>query len=178
MPPSLAGSQMFREAMSEQLSVRDGAGYDKVFPSGHEPKEGFSWLSEREMSAQSSDEELESYKGEDEGVMSNEEDEGEGRESDGDNNDGDEEALDSTPGALGDDYPFILPKIWTVNDFLLTMSDKVFKSLRDHYQILDDIQIRLPRKFEKCYFGKTANVGMYDAKFATGLRLPLTTLHC
>ena len=113
--------------------------------------------------------------------MSNEEDEedeGKGRESDGDNNDGDKEALDSTPGALGDDYPFILPKIWTVNDFLLTMSDKVFKSLRDRYQILDDIPIHLPGKFEKFYSGKTANVGMYNAKFATGLRLPLTALHC
>ena len=129
MPPSLVGSQMSRETTSEQSSVSDGAGYDEVFPSGHEPKEGFFWLSKRETSAQSSDEELESYKGEDEGVMSNEEDEGEGRESDGDNNDGDEEALDSNPGALGDDCPFILPKIWTVNDFLPTMLDKVFKSL-------------------------------------------------
>ena len=59
---------------------------------------------------------------EDEGVISNEEDEGEGRESDRDNNDSDEdncdkEALDSTPGAPGDDCLFILPKIWTVNDF-------------------------------------------------------------
>ena len=56
MPLSLVGSQMFREATSEQLSVHDRAGYDEVFPSGHEPKEGFSWLSERETSAQSSDE--------------------------------------------------------------------------------------------------------------------------
>ena len=95
-------------------------------------------MSKRETLTQSSDKELESYRGEDEGVMSSEEDEGvmsndenegEGRESDGDNNDGDEEALDSTLGALGDDCPFILPKIWTVNDFLPTMLDKVFKSL-------------------------------------------------
>ena len=56
MPLSLVGSRMSREVMSEQSSVRDGAGYDEVFPSGHEPKEGFSWLSERETSAQSSDE--------------------------------------------------------------------------------------------------------------------------
>ena len=42
MPLSLVGSQMSREVMSEQLSVRDGAGYDEVFPSGHELKEGFS----------------------------------------------------------------------------------------------------------------------------------------
>ena len=95
-------------------------------------------MSERETSAQPSDEELESYRGEDERVMSseedervmsNEEDEEEERESDGDNNDGDEEALDSTPRAPRDDRPFILPRIWTVNDFLPTMSDKVFKTL-------------------------------------------------
>ena len=143
MPPSLVGSQMSKEVTSEQSLVHDGAGYDEVFSLGYEPKEGFSWLSERETSAQPSDEELESYRGEDEGVMSseedegvmsNKEDEGEGRESDGDNNDGDkdnndEEALDSTPGVLGDDCPFIFPWIWTVNDFLPTMSDKVFKTL-------------------------------------------------
>ena len=58
------------------------------------------------------------------------------------------------------------------------MSNKVFKSLLDCYQILDDIPIHLPRKFEKCYSGKTANVGMYDAMFATRLGLPLTMLHC
>ena len=119
---------------------------------------------------------------ENEGVMSNKEDEGEGRKSDGDNNDGDEdnsdeEVLDSTSGAPRDDRPFILPKIWTVNDFLPTMLDKVFKTLQDRYQIPDDILIRLPGKFEKCYSGKTADVGMYDAMFTAGLRLPLTTLH-
>ena len=99
-------------------------------------------MSERETSAQPSDEELESYIGEDEGVMSskedegvmsNEEDKGEGRESDRDNNDDVEKALDSTSEAPGDDRPFVLPKIWTVNDFLPMMSDKVFKTLQDRY---------------------------------------------
>ena len=61
MPPSLVGSQMSRET-SEQSSVSDGAGYDEVFLSGHEPKEGFSLLLERELSAQSFDKELESYR--------------------------------------------------------------------------------------------------------------------
>ena len=58
------------------------------------------------------------------------------------------------------------------------MTAKIFKNLRDHYQIPNHIPICLPRKFEKCYSGKTADVGMYDAMFAAGLRLPLTTLHC
>ena len=109
MPPSLVGSQMSRETTSEQLSVRGGASYDEVFPSGHKPKERFSWLSKRETSAQSSDEELESYRGEDEGAISNEEDEddeGEGRESDGDNNDGDEEAVLSSSLRYGPSMTF------------------------------------------------------------------------
>ena len=58
------------------------------------------------------------------------------------------------------------------------MSERIFKELRTCYQILDHIPIRLPRKNEKCYTGRTANVGMYDAMFAAGLRLPLTALHC
>ena len=68
-------------------------------------------------------------------------------------------------------HPFILPKIWTVNDFLPTMTINIFKNLRDRYQILDHIPIHLPRKF------KIADVGMYDAIFATSLRLPLMALH-
>ena len=57
------------------------------------------------------------------------------------------------------------------------MSDKVFKELRIRYQILEHIPIRLPRENEKCYLGRTADVGMYDAMFAVGLRLPLMVLH-
>ena len=98
-------------------------------------------------------------------------------ESDRDEKDDDEEVIESTSGSPGDDCPFILPKQWTINDFLPTMSDKAFKILRDCFQILDNIPIHLLGKFEKCYIGKTVDVDMYDAMFATGLRLPLTALH-
>ena len=57
------------------------------------------------------------------------------------------------------------------------MSDKVFKELRVRYQILEHIPIRLPKENEKCYSGRIADVGMYDAMFVAGLRLPLTALH-
>ena len=57
------------------------------------------------------------------------------------------------------------------------MMAKIFKDLRDRYQILDHIPIHLPGKFEKCYSGKTVDFGMYDAILAAGLRLPLTALH-
>jgi len=175
---------MSREATSEQLSVREGVGYDKVFQSSHQPKEGFSWSSERETSAHSPDDEVESYgrdgkeerkEGEDEGDEGEEEgkddeDEGEidGRAS--------EEGNSRSPGD-GHTCPFILPKIWIVNNFKSKMTANIFKNLRDRYQIPDHIPIRLPRKFEKCYSGKTADVGMYDAMFVARLRLPLMALH-
>jgi len=73
--------------------------------------------------------------------------------------------------------PFILSQMWTVNDFLPKMTSKIFKNLRDHFQILDHIPIRLPRKFKKYYSGEIEDTSMYDTTLAAGLRLPLTTLH-
>ena len=78
----------------------------------------------------------------------------------------------------GDNHPFILPAEWAVNKFLPSMSDKIFSGLRVRYQIPEHIPIRLPKENKKCYSGRTADVGMYDAMFAAGLRLLLTTLHC
>jgi len=177
MNPSLVGSQMSREATSEQSSICEGASYNEVFHSGQEPKKGFSWSSKRETSVQSPDKEVESYRGEgEEEVIGEEEGEVKERGSDGDEDDGDEESFEETLGSLGDNHPFLLPKIWTVNDFLPTTSAKVFKTLRDRYQISDNIPIRLPRKFKRCYSGRTTDVGMYDAMFAAGVRLPLTAL--
>ena len=66
---------------------------------------------------------------------------------------------------------------WAVNKFLPSMSDKIFKELHIRYQIPEHIPIRLPKENEKCYTGRTTDVGMYDAMFAAGLRLPLTALH-
>ena len=106
---------------------------------------------------------------------------GEKGEDDRDEGEVDERTLEGgCSGSLGNGHthPFILPKIWTVNDFLPMMTANIFKNLRDHYQILDHIPIRLPGKSEKSSSGKTTNVGMYNAIFAAGLRLPLTALHC
>ena len=64
------------------------------------------------------------------------------------------------------------------NDFKPTMTTKIFNNLRDRYQIPDNIPIPLLGKYEKCYSRKTADIGMYDAMFAAGLRLPLIELHC
>ena len=64
-----------------------------------------------------------------------------------------------------------------VNDFKPMMMTKIFNNLRDCYQILDNIPIRLSGKYEKCYSGKTMDNSMYDAIFVARLRLPLMVLH-
>ena len=60
MDPSLVGSQMSSDAMSEESSVRKGVGYDEAFGSGVE-SEDFSPSSGRETSAQSLDGEDKCY---------------------------------------------------------------------------------------------------------------------
>ena len=80
-------------------------------------------------------------------------------------------------GSPRDNRPFILPENWSVNKFLPKMSDRVFKELRTHFQIPDHIPLRLPKKNERCYSRRTADVGIYDVVLAAGLRQPLTALH-
>ena len=67
MDPSLVGSQMSNDVMSEESSVREGASYDEAFGSG-DKSEDFSPLSGRETSAQSLDGEDECYAEESEEV--------------------------------------------------------------------------------------------------------------
>ena len=176
---------MSSDAMSEDSSICEGAGYDEAFDSGDE-SEDFSPSSGRETSAQSLDGEDESYtKGSEEvGVEVGKEgswgdggDDHDGEDGDGDEEDDGKGSCEGASVGLGENRPFILPAEWVVNKFLPSMSDKIFKELHVRYQILEHIPIRLPKENEKCYTGRTADVGMYDAMFATGLRLPLMALH-
>ena len=154
---------MSREVTSVQSSVCEGAGYNEVFQSSHELEEGLSWLSERETSAHFPDKEVESCGGEEgeEEEVDEGEDEGDEGEEEGED-DGDEEEVDERTlegGSLrsprdGHTRPFILPKMWTVNDFKPTMTANIFKNLRDCYQIPNHIPIHLSGKFEKCYRGR------------------------
>ena len=126
---------------------------------------------------------------EDEGDIEGDEyDKGERDEEDGEDEEDseDDEDDEGTPSKGGDlesqeddgAYPFIHPTIWIVNDFYLMMSSKMFNKIRDRYQIPKNIPIRLLKKFERCYFGKTVDVGIYDAMFTARLRLSLMKLHC
>ena len=64
-----------------------------------------------------------------------------------------------------------------VNDFTSTIKEFYFKTLRDKYQILDNIPIRLPYKSEKCYYDGIEGVGVYEQMLKVGLRFPLSSLH-
>ena len=173
---------MSSDMMNEESSVREGVGYDEAFSLGVESKD-FSPSSGRETSTQSLDGEDECYAEESEEVeieVGKEEswvdggDAPDGEEGDGDDGEGSSEGALAGPG---DNRPFILPAEWAVNKFLTSMSDKIFSELRVKYQIPKHIPIHLPYENEKCYTGRTADVGMYDAVFAAGLRLLLTALH-
>ena len=172
---------MSKEAISEQSLVHEGAGYNKVFQIGQEPKEGHSWSSKRETLARSPDEDEDYIGEEDKKEIYKGEVDGEGEidsevEIKDDMDDRTPEVGSSVNLESGHVRPFILPQMWTVNDFLPKMTSKIFKNLRHHFQIPNHITIRLSGNFENCYSRETEDTGMYDATLATGLRLPLTML--
>ena len=179
MDLSLVGSQLSSDASCEGSSVHKGGGYDKAFGLGVESGD-FSPSSERETSARSPDGDeccTEGSKDEVEEGRGENESDGDDVDIDGDDSDGDEGSSEGTSEGSGDNRPFILPEDWAVNKFLPMMSDKVFRELHARYQIPNHIPICRPTENERCYSGRTADVGMYDAMFVAGLRLPLTTLH-
>ena len=147
------------------------------------PEEGLTWSTEREPSAHSPDDEEEEDYEADRGEDGEKVEEGEGGEEKEDeeeeSDEGSHEESDESIDQMDrrGSRPFILLKIWTVNNFYPTMSQRVCNTLRDCHQISDNIPIRLPSKFERCYSGKTTDVEMYDAMFTAGLRLLLMELH-
>ena len=82
---------------SQSLSVREGAGYNEVFPLGHGPKEGLSWSSEKETSAHSPINKEEDCDGEEVVGDEDEYDEGE-RENKGDLEGEDDKNKDESDG--------------------------------------------------------------------------------
>ena len=141
---------MSSEALSEQSCVREGASYYEVYPSSQDDP-GTSYL-ERVLSANSSSEEEE----EDLDVDGSESSISE---------DSDEENVESPiRSVVGPDglRKFVLPLMWTVNDFNSTIERKHFDTLWQRYQIPIGIPICLPFKFEKCYYRDAEDVGVYE----------------
>ena len=117
-------------ASSNQSFVRDGAGYEEVYPSGYRDPDDLS--EERSLSTSSP-----SSKNEDMEVAEPEEG----------SNDGEDQRIKSIVGADGLREFVMLPE-WTVNAFTSTIKEPHFKTLRANYQIPYYIPIRLPYKSE------------------------------
>ena len=145
-------------ASSNQLFVRDGAGYEEVYPSGYKDPDD---LSERSPSASSP-----SSKNEDMEVA----EPGEGFD------DGEDQRIKSVIGTNGLREFVMLPE-WMVNAFTSTIKEAHFKTLRANYQIPDHISIRLPYKSKKCYYEGVDDVEVYEQMLKAGLRFPLNSLH-
>ena len=149
-------------ASSNHSFVCDGAGYDEVYPSGH--KDHDSPSEERSPSASSPssrDEGLEKGGPEDDFLQ---------------NLDDNETPIQSVMGSNGL-RKFIMLPIWTVNDFIFSIKETHFKTLRGKYQIPNNIPLRLPYKLEKCYYDSIEGVGVYEQMLKVGLRFPLSSLH-
>ena len=143
-------------ASSNQSFVRDGAGYEELYPSGYkDPDE----LSERTLSVTSP-----SLTNEDMELAEPEE-----------GSDGGGEGLKSVVRANGLREFVMLPE-WTVNNFRSTIKEVHFKTIRAIYKIPDHIPIRLPYQAEKCYYDGVDDLGVYKQALKAGLRFPLNTL--
>ena len=146
-------------ASSNQSVVRDGVDYEDAYPSGHVDQESLG--EDRSLSASSSS-------------LTNEDTEMAKLVEISD--DSEEQTLRSVIGASGLREFIMLPK-WTVNKFVSTIKENHFKTLKENYQIPEDIPIRLPYKLEKCYYNGVEGVGIYEQMLKAGLRFPLNTLH-
>ena len=146
-------------ALSNQSFIRDGAGYEEVYPSSNRDPDDLS--EERSPSASSPS-------SKNENMEVGEPDEG--------FDDGEDQRIKSVVGADGL-REFVMLLEWTVNAFTSTIKEPHFKTLRANYQILDYIPIRLPYKLEKCYYEGVDGVGVYEQVLKAGLRFPLSSLH-
>ena len=128
-------------ASSNQLVVRDRVDYKEVYPSSYVDQESPS--EKRSLSASSS-----SSTNEDMEMVEPKEV----------SDDGEEQTLRSVIGANGLREFIMLPE-WTVNYFVYIIKENHFKTLRENYQIPENIPIHLPYKSEKCYYDGVGGVG-------------------
>ena len=145
---------------SNQSVVCDGVDYEEVYPSSHVNQEnpGKEW-SPSASSLSLTNEDME---------MADPEEV---------SDDGEEQTLRSVVGANGLREFIMLPE-WTMNNFVSTIKENHFKTLRENFQIPDNIPIRLPYKSEKCYYDGVEGVGVYEQMLKAGLRFLLSPLHC
>ena len=149
-------------ALSNQLFVRDRAGYDEVFPSGQK---------DLDTSSEERNPSTTSPSSRDEGLEMD--------RPKGDSSDGLDDVELPIQSIIDPDglREFIMLHLGTVNDFRSLIKESHFKTLRAKYQIPDNIPLYLPYKSQKCYYKGVEGVGAYEQMLKAGLRFPLSSLH-
>ena len=148
--------------LSNLSCIREGAGYNEVFPSSQNDLGTTS--EERNLSATSPFT----------------------RDKDWDT---DRSKDDSSDGLVGVEPPtqsiidpdglreFIILPLWMINDFISTIKESHFNTLREKFQIPDNILLNLPYKSEKCYYKGVKGIRVYEQMLKAGLRFSLSALH-
>ena len=143
-------------ASSNQSFVRNGAGYEELYPSGYKDPDELIERTPSATSPSSTNEDMELAEPEE-------------------GSDGSDEGPKSVVGADRLREFVMLPE-WTVNKFGSTIKEVHFKTIRAIYQIPDHIPICLPYKSEKCYYDRVGDLGVYEQALKAGLRFPLNRL--
>ena len=149
-------------ASSEQSCIHKGAGYDEVFLSVlNDPGTSSTERESLATSPSTGDEDMDV----------------EGSE--GDSNDDVDNGEPPIQSIVGPDgfRKFIMLPLWTINDFISSVKQTHFNTLREEYQILVNIPMCLPFKREKCYYKGVEDVRVYEQYLKAGLRFPLSALH-
>ena len=128
---------MSSEASNEQSCIHKGAGYDEVYPSGQDDF-GTSY-DEMVLSTNSPSAEEDKDSNVDESQSG----------SSGDSKNESPIRFVTGPNGL---RQFLVPLMWTVNEFNSIIKRPYFETLRERYQIPTNVPINLPLKFEKCYY--------------------------
>ena len=141
-------------ASSNQSFVRDGAGYEELYPSGYKDPDELIERTPSATSPSSTNEDMELAEPE------------EGSDGDG----------EGPKSVVGDDElrEFVMLPEWTVNNFRSTIKEVHFKTIRAIYQLPNHIPISQPYKSEKCYYDGVDDLGVYEQALKAGLR---STVH-
>ena len=143
-------------ASSNQSFVRDGAGYEELYPSGYKDPDELSERTPSTTSPSSTNEDMELTEPKE-------------------GSDGSGKGIKSVVGADGLREFVMLPE-WMVNNLKSTIKEVHFKTIRAIYQIPEHIPIRLPYKSEKYYYDGVSDLGVYEQALKAGLRFPLNRL--
>jgi hypothetical protein len=82
-------------------------------------------------------------------------------------------STDETPSVSGSWKGDGFEKLWIARSYLSIVDEEGLKKIRDRYQILDDVILRIPNLDERACSSKYDDVAFYETDFTASLRFPL-----